>query len=88
MENLKVKRRLGKDPHTLPEVIARGGSASLSGCPDVLELENGDYAVIGIRKTKEMVHLLPDSVGCGPDEEIVVVPRVILQNAKQDIADY
>ena len=81
----KFKRRLGQDPHTLPEVIAQGGSGAAEGCPDVWELENGDFAIIGIRKTKELKRLLPETAGCGPDEEIVLVPRLILQNAKEDI---
>lgn len=84
---LKFKRRLGQDPHTLPEVIAAGGSAALQGCPDVWEMENGDFMVIGIRKTMELKGQLPESVNCGPDEEIVIVPRYILTNAKRDIPD-
>lgn len=76
---------MGVDPHKLPQVIAAGGSVAADGCPDVWELENGDYAVIGIRKTKEFSPNLPESAGCGPDEEIVLVPRIILQNACRDI---
>ena len=84
-QELKFKKRLGQDPHTLPEVIAKGGSAAANGCPDVWELENGDFAVIGIRKTSELVGRLPESAGCGPDEEIVILPREIMINAKSDI---
>ena len=79
------KKRLGQDPHTLPEVIVQGGSSALQGCPDVWELESGDFIVIGIRKTAELRGKLPETANCGPDEEIVLVPRIILQNAKQDI---
>lgn len=82
---MKFKRRLGQDPHKLPEVIAAGGSVSLNGCPDLWELENGDFAVIGIRVTGELKDILPPTAGCGPDEEIVLVPRNILINAGQDI---
>lgn len=85
---LAFKRRCGADPHQLPEIIEQGGSAAANGCPDVWELESGDYAVIGIRKTKELKPLLPESAGCGEDEEIVIVPRIVLANAKKDIADY
>lgn len=87
MKNLKVKRRLGKDPHTLPETIARGGSVACDGCPDVLELEDGSFAIIGVRVTAELRDGLPPSMGCGSDEEIVLIPREILINAKQDIPD-
>lgn len=86
-QELKFKRRLWQDPHPLPEVIAKGGTAALSGCPDLFELSNGDFAIIGIRKTSELIGLLPESAGCGSDEEIVLVPREILINAKRDIPD-
>lgn len=84
-QELNFKKRMGKDPHTLPEAIANGKSSALSGCPDVWELNNGDFAVIGIRKTSELVGLLPESAGCGPDEEIVLVPREVMLNAATDI---
>lgn len=85
---LTFKKRCGVDPHTLPEVIEQGGSLAANGCPDVWELSNGDFAVIGIRKTNELKSLLPESAGCGPDEEIVLVPRIVLANAKKDIPNY
>ncbi|MEM6269148.1 MAG: hypothetical protein AAF998_06895 [Bacteroidota bacterium] len=87
-EKLEFKKRIGPDPHTLPEVIEAGGSAALEGCPDLWELENGDFVVIGIRKTGELKGKLPESAGCGPDEEIVIVPRYIFTNAKQEIPDH
>ena len=39
---MNIIRRIGPDPH-------EGGkqSAGASGCPDILELDNGDYAIIG-----------------------------------------
>src|SRR5262245_5010648 len=37
-----IKRRLGPDPH------AYGAqTAACQGCPDILELESGDFAIIG-----------------------------------------
>lgn len=86
--NISFKKRCGKDPHTLPEIIEQGGSPAADGCPDIWELSNGDFAVIGIRKTREFLHLLPESAGCGLDEEIVLVPRVIMANAKRDLPEY
>ncbi len=85
MHDLKIKKRCGVDPHTLPE-----GKKSIAadGCPDVFELENGDFAIIGVRVTKDLAGKLPESAGCGSDEEIVLVPRYVLANAKQDIPDY
>jgi hypothetical protein len=48
-------------------------------------VENGDFAVIGIRKPSELIGLLPEYAGCVPDEEIVLVPREVLINAGKDI---
>jgi hypothetical protein len=75
-----IRRRLGPDPH-------EGGArtVAVSGCPDVFELDSGDFAVIGIDITATTVQHLPPSAGCGPDERIVLVPRKTLVLAKPDI---
>ena len=73
-------RRIGPDPH------ANGQKTpALENCPDIWELEDGDFAIIGIDMTKEARHRLPATAGCGPDERIVRVPRRILVDAKADI---
>lgn len=77
---LKFARRLGPDPH-----LNGQQTAACNGCPDVWELENGDIAVIGIRITEAAKAGLPPTAGCGPDEEIVLVPRNILLAARADI---
>jgi hypothetical protein len=75
-------RRLGPDPH------ANGAkSAGCDGCPDIWELDNGDFAIIGIDITAAAVAKLPPTAGCGPDERIVRLPRNLLVNAKRDIPD-
>jgi hypothetical protein len=73
------KRRLGSDPHL------HGETPALDGCPDVWELESGDFAVIGIDQTAMLTPHLPASASCGQDERIVVVPRCTLVGAKSDI---
>lgn len=74
-------KRLGLDPH------ANGAkSAGCQGCPDIFELENGDFAIIGADITAA-ADKLPPSAGCGPDERIVRIPRKTLVLAKQDIPD-
>lgn len=74
-------KRLGPDPH------ANGArSAGCSGCPDILELDNGDFAIIGADITAAAGEL-PPSAGCGPDERIVRIPRKTLVLAKTDIPD-
>ncbi len=77
---MKFIRRLGPDPHA-------GGakSAGGSGCPDIFELDSGDFAVIGITITESAMAKLPPSAGCGPDESIVRVPRKTLVLARPDI---
>ncbi len=77
---MKIIRRIGPDPH------ANGRkSAGAAGCPDILELDGGDFAIIGIDITSEARGILPPSAGCGPDERIVRVPRATLVLAKPEI---
>ena len=77
-----IKRRLGPDPHA-------GGvqTSSLRGCPDIFELQTGDFALIGKDITVEMSRHLPADASCGPDERIICIPRKTLVLAKTDIPD-
>lgn len=73
-------KRLGQDPH------ANGAqTAACRGCPDLWELDNGGFAVIGIDITDKAISQLPPTAGCGPDERIVFIPRNLLVGAKADI---
>ncbi len=75
------RRRIGPDPH------ANGAeSIAAMNCPDIWELANGDFAVIGIDMT-DAKGRLPETASCGPDERIVRIPRNLLVNAKRDIPD-
>lgn len=74
------KRRIGLDPHA-----EGGGSSTSENCPDIWELEDGSFAIIGANRTAELKSLLPKSASCGDDEEIIVIPRVTLIAAKNDI---
>ena len=56
------------------------------GCPDIWELADGDFAIIGANITASAA-LLPPSAGCAPDEAIVRVPRKLLVLAKRDIPE-
>ena len=73
-------RRLGPDPHANGARTVAG-----KGCPDILELSDGNFAVIGIDMTSQSEGRLPPTVGCGPDERVVWVPRATLVNARADI---
>jgi hypothetical protein len=74
-------RRIGPDPHA-----NEATTPACQGCPDIWELENGDFAVIGIDMTDAATQL-PPSAGCGPDERMVRIPRKTLVLAKLDIPD-
>jgi hypothetical protein len=75
-------RRIGPDPH------ANGAQTqALNNCPDLFELETGDFAVIGIDVTDAARAKLPPTAACGPDERIVWIPRKLLVLAKSDIPD-
>jgi hypothetical protein len=75
-------RRLGPDPH-----LNGAQSSGLNGCPDVFELETGDFAIIGMDITPKAIAQLPPGASCGPDERIVLIPRRILLNAKPHLPD-
>ncbi len=75
-------RRLGTDPHANGQK-----SASLNGCPDILELDNGDFAIIGVDITEAAQAQMFPTAGCGPDERVVRIPRALLVGAKSDIPD-
>ncbi len=74
------RKRLGPNPH-------EGGkkTAALEGCPDIFELETGDFAIIGSDITDEAKPKLPTDASCGADERIVRIPRQTLVMARTDI---
>jgi hypothetical protein len=69
-------KRIGPGPHQY--------CANTVGCPDIWELDDGDFAVIGVDITAA-AEMLPPTAGCGPDERIVRIPRKTLVFAKSDI---
>lgn len=72
-------KRLGPDPH-------EGGARTpaCQGCPDIWELESGDFAIIG-QDITNLAPQLPASANCGPDERMIRIPRKTLVLAKADI---
>ena len=79
---MRIIRRLGPNPHENGQQ-----TPGLYGCPDILELEDGDFVIIGGDITDVAVTKLPNGVNCGPDEKIIRIPRRILVGAKRDIPD-
>ena len=75
-------RRIGPDPHA-------GGArtSALKGCPDIFELENGDFVIVGRDVTATIKASLPADASCGPDERIITIPRKTLVAAKHHIPE-
>jgi len=74
-------RRLGPDPHANGE-----RTAAVRGCPDIFEMADGSFAIIG-KDITELSEHLPPSASCGPDERMICIPRKTLVRAKADIPD-
>jgi hypothetical protein len=75
-------RRLGPCPH-----VNGAQSRALAGCPDIFEMQDGDFAIIGQTITGLAKAHLPADASCGPDESIVRIPRKTLVLAKADIPE-
>lgn len=74
-------RRLGKSPQEL------GNTTGPQHCPDIWEMSNGDYMVIGTDATQDYLGRLPDGLSIARDEKAIVIPRSQLAHAKTDIVD-
>lgn len=77
---LKIVRRIGVPP-------SARGSASGANCPDVFELSDGSFAVIGTEATEALERELPADASRADYERIVIVSRETLIRAKADIPD-
>lgn len=79
--NAPILGRIGRSPQEL------GVSSQDASCPEILELANGDYAVIGRDLTDHYAAHLPAGVSLGPGERLLVIPGPTLRAAKPDIPD-
>ncbi|WP_210581144.1 hypothetical protein [Streptomyces sp. GESEQ-4] len=75
-----VVRRLGDSPR------ARGSHTNET-CPDLFELSDGNFAVIGTEATADLDPHLPADAARADYERIVVIDRDTLIRAKKDIPD-
>lgn len=75
-----IKRRIGASPR-------QRGSLDGNTCPDIFELTDGSFAVIGADRTHALDGKLPADAGRSSDERIVVITRETLIRAKLDIPD-
>ncbi len=76
---MEIARRLGTSP--------RERSMSNGTCPDIFELSDGRFAVIGTDATEELDSALPTDAARADYERIVVITRETLVSAKADIPD-
>ena len=75
-----IVRRLG----TVPKMRE---SRSGETCPDIFELSDGNYAIIGTEATAALDSHLPPDAARADYERIVVITRDTLIHAKKDIPD-
>ncbi|MFI0895393.1 hypothetical protein [Streptomyces sp. NPDC020983] len=75
----RLLRRVGAAPSDL------GTTGGRDGCPDIWELDNGDFAVIGRDLTAVYAEGLPEDAVIGGGERLVVIPRATLLAAKTQI---
>ncbi|MET9081634.1 hypothetical protein ACIPX0_16480 [Streptomyces sp. NPDC090075] len=80
MSSPDIIRRIGASPR-------QRGSLDGSTCPDIFELSDGTFAVIGADRTEALEGKLPSDAGRSSDERIVVITRETLLQAKIDIPD-
>ena len=78
--DLKIVRRIGASPR-------ERGSATGQTCPDIFELSDGNFAVIGTEVTADLDGQLPPDAARADYERIVVISRETLLRAKADIPD-
>ncbi|MBI3688634.1 MAG: hypothetical protein HY241_15110 [Actinobacteria bacterium] len=78
---MKVIRSLGKTP------IELGNATGVSGSPDILELDDGAFAVIGVDITAQVDDLALIDARCAPNERVVRVPRNVFIAAKGDFPE-
>lgn len=70
-------RRLGQNKRNL---CAHGHL-----CPQILEMENGDFAAVGIDMTAEAIPAMPPGPGVGANERVVRIPRHVMIAARAEI---
>ncbi|MBD0838163.1 MULTISPECIES: hypothetical protein [unclassified Streptomyces] len=75
---MKITRRIGASPRDR-------GSITGSTCPDIFELSDGSFAVIGTDATEALDSELPPDAARADYERIVVISRDTLVRARADI---
>lgn len=76
----QIIRRIGVPP-------SERGSTGGGNCPDIFELSDGSFAVIGRDATEKLDGELPSDASRADYERIVVITRETLLRARADIPD-
>ncbi len=82
---IEFLRRLGPEPSA--DSGLRRACYATCGCPDIFELADGDFAIIGSDITEAAAGKLPPTAGCAPNERIVRIPRKLLVLARAAIPE-
>ncbi|MFJ8821578.1 hypothetical protein ACIREE_07310 [Streptomyces sp. NPDC102467] len=77
---MKIVRRMGDAPRLR-------GCGSGETCPDIFELSDSNFAVVGTDATESLRGRLPRGVTLAPGERVVVITRATLVSAKRDLPD-
>lgn len=80
LSSVRIARRIGVPPQ-------QRGSHTGETCPDLFELSDGNYAIIGTEATAALDPHLPPDAARADYERIVVITRETLIRAKKDIPD-
>jgi hypothetical protein len=78
---MRFLRRIGTSPGE------RGDTSDMTSCPDIWELDDGRFAVIGTDMTDDLTRLLPGDAKVCPYERVVVISRKTLVTARKDIPE-
>ncbi|WP_372345186.1 hypothetical protein [Streptomyces sp. KL116D] len=80
LSTARITRRLG----TAPQLRECTNGET---CPDLFELSDGSFAVMGTEATAVLEPSLPSDAGRADYERIVIISRETLIRAKRDIPD-
>jgi len=76
MKNIFI-RRLGQNE--------RGACVHGHSCPQILEMADGAFAVVGADITDEAIPAMPPGLGVGANERVIRIPREVLIAARAEI---
>ncbi|MDR3412381.1 MAG: hypothetical protein P4L87_15815 [Formivibrio sp.] len=61
------------------------GSLCARNCPQLLEMKDGSFAVVGLDITEDAAKEMPPGPGVGPNEKVVKIPRHVIIAARAEL---